>query len=226
MQSARGHSSLIGAADVIIEITNDDGLLTIRCEKQKDEEAFEVYYLRPVKVALPGDEDSLVLLPAHRVAVEFAPLTPHQRKVLETLNLEIFRDTGVKYGQLRTASGVPEGSIYRTLENLKKKGMISQGKSGEPYFITDVGRWAIEPSQGQNSVNNWMGVNKPSEPSQPSPSHQGGDDGSPAPLRHQPSSPSSPFRVMASDGARQVDKEAGNGTGRKVWKNAEPDIPN
>jgi RecA-family ATPase len=41
----RGSSALFGAADTIIELSNDDGLIQLRCEKSKDAKPFEDRYI-------------------------------------------------------------------------------------------------------------------------------------------------------------------------------------
>ncbi len=135
----RGHTSLRAAADVMVEISNDDGLVTIHCDKAKDEEPFENFYLRPVKITLFEDESSLVLLPANRV-LESEKLSGQKRKLLETLNLEIFRDTGAKVAQLNKDTSIAESTIYRLLSRLMEKDFVYQGNKGEPFFITEKGR--------------------------------------------------------------------------------------
>jgi AAA domain len=53
----RGSSALYGAADVIIEMINDDGRIQLRCEKSKDSAPFETRRLR-----LISSDDSCVLI--------------------------------------------------------------------------------------------------------------------------------------------------------------------
>jgi hypothetical protein len=144
--SERGHSSLRGACDVMIEITNDDDVIAIRCEKSKDEKPFETHYLSPIQVQVEGSDFSVVLLPADKVIKKYDAVKGHAKRILETLHLAVFESIGARFAQLGKSSGVPEGSIHRVLSNLKQRGLISQSNTGEPYFITEEGRKALEPS--------------------------------------------------------------------------------
>ena len=153
--SERGHSSLRGAVDIQIEISNDDGLVTVHCEKSKDDEPFEKFFLRPVKIYLSEDLDSLVLLPASKV-IEAEKLNPQARKVLEALALEVFEETGAKATQLIRDTGIPESSIYRLLSSLKRKEFITQSKSGEPYFIAESGRKALNSQELSNNSQDYL----------------------------------------------------------------------
>jgi hypothetical protein len=132
----RGSSALRGAADVMVELSNEDGTIVLQCSKVKDSEPFAPQYY-----TLLQTDGSCVIVPADSVIVtKHAPLTLSQRKILETLDLDVFANTGAKALQLSRATNVPESSVWRTLSNLKKKGYITQSDKGDPYYITESGR--------------------------------------------------------------------------------------
>jgi hypothetical protein len=135
--SERGSSALRGAADVMIEVTDDDGVITVACSKMKDAAPFEPRHYRLLPVG-----DSCVIVPAaHVMVTNDAPLTNRQRKVLETLALAVFEDTGAKASQLTDC--VPAGSLFRVLSELKRRGYIRQADKGDPYFITEEGKQTL-----------------------------------------------------------------------------------
>lgn len=134
----RGSSALFGACDSWIDFANDDGLITLSCGKAKDWHPFEPRYLRMVSRA-----DSVVLLPAEQVSQRGTTLTEGQRKVLETLALEVFRGPGAKSTQIMGSTGIPEKTLFRILSRLKRDGMVDQGRRGDPYTITSHGLQAI-----------------------------------------------------------------------------------
>lgn len=135
----RGSSAMYGAVDSWIDFANDDGLITVSCGKAKDWEPFAPRYLRMVKSL-----DSVVLLPSDQVSQRDGGLTEAQRKILETLVLDIFLDPGAKRAEIASASGINELTLYRVLSRLKRDGLINQSKKGDPYFITQAGMDAIK----------------------------------------------------------------------------------
>lgn len=135
----RGSSAMYAAVDSWIDISNDDGLITVNCGKAKDWEPFAPRYLRMVKSL-----DSVVLLSSDQVSGRDGELTEPQRKILETLILDIFTEAGAKRNEIASASGINELTLYRVLSRLKRSGYISQSKKGDPYFITKAGTNAIK----------------------------------------------------------------------------------
>ena len=134
----RGSSVLYGSVESWIDVTNDDGLITVACGKSKDSKPFPPRYLRMVESV-----DSVVLVPADQVSQRNAKLSEGQRKILETLALEIFRDAGARRAEIVSATGINDMTIFKVLSHLKKKGYINQSKKGDPYFLSDNGRDAI-----------------------------------------------------------------------------------
>jgi len=141
--SERGSSALRGGADSMIELSNDDGLISVNCTKSKDSEPFKTRYLRLVKVTTRDERDSCVLLLAEKVQVS-DELTDSQQRALEVLSWETFVKAGTSARILAEQARIPQGSIYRILTTLMKADYVSQAKKGEPYYITEAGKQALE----------------------------------------------------------------------------------
>ena len=60
----RGSSALDGAFDTLIAVTEDAGLINVRCSKQKDAGEFHQFKLKPDVQRLDNGESSVVLIPA------------------------------------------------------------------------------------------------------------------------------------------------------------------
>lgn len=143
----RGSSALRGASDVMIELTNSEGTITLTCSKMKDAEEFNKRFLRTVqRPARPG-QTSLILLPANQVEAEIR-LTANDQAVLNTLLSAMYGNSGARNRQIRDHSGVSEGSVPRTLEKLLNCGYIAKSSAKQPiYTITESGKTAYDQSQ-------------------------------------------------------------------------------
>lgn len=142
----RGSSSLKGGADTMIEITAEEDLIKIDCIKQKDAEAFEPYYLKRAKF-----DSSCVVVPAQpQDTINQDSGKPNAKllDLLEILNLDTFAQAGAKSQQLVSALNIGQSrsgvvTLYRNLSALKKRGYVSQGTKGDPFFILEEGRNAL-----------------------------------------------------------------------------------
>ncbi|HEX5733354.1 MAG TPA: AAA family ATPase [Blastocatellia bacterium] len=136
----RGSSALRGAADAMLEVSSDEGLITLACDKMKDASPFEPRRLRFVECA---EFESGVVIPASKVVNSDATLTAKQRSVLMTLNLVYFQDNGAGIKELIEATNIKQATLFRVLSDLKTGAYITQSEKSAPYFITDKGRKAI-----------------------------------------------------------------------------------
>ncbi|GEM_PF-2025523 len=142
--SERGSSALRAAADSMIELINEDGLIMLQCSKAKDSAPFKPRYLRLVQSG-----ESCVLVSAEKV-IEVS-LPNNQRKILQALNLPIYFDKEATRSQIGTDSGLQDSALSRALSALISKGMISQkGGRYTRYHITAAGKAAIEPNYQQS----------------------------------------------------------------------------
>lgn len=147
---ARGSSAIRAAVDMAHEVVREGDTVVLSCDKSKDIAKPDPIYLSMVESA-----DSLVLLPASRIARHTGAMDSQERALLEALSLGVFTETGAKTRQLVEVSGVPEGSAYRKLSTLRTRGYVQQGVKGDPYTITPAGRKALEDSDRGTSGGAW-----------------------------------------------------------------------
>lgn len=133
----RGSGAIRGAADNMVEIfPNGDGSVKVSCSKSKDEEHWVDEQLSFQAVLNSG-----VLVSTNGYAtLEYSDL---EMRVLEFLSLETFQTAGARVVQMVNALNIPERSIYRILSHLKKDCQIQQSKSGDPYYLTDLGKMTL-----------------------------------------------------------------------------------
>lgn len=143
--SERGSSALFGACDSVISLSNEDGIIALACAKSKDSKPFDTRFLRMIEVEVTQERTSCVLVPADRVNMKGAPLSPTQKKILETLALETFVDVGARAAVLQRATGIADTSLYRALGALMRSGYVRQAEKGDPYYIEARGHEAIAP---------------------------------------------------------------------------------
>ncbi len=163
--SERGSSALRGGADLMIEVTNDDDLITLSCSKSKETEGFDDRHLARVTIETRPGETSCVWLPTERTAPRKADrLTRPQREVLETLSAPLFVEVGARFSQLADAlPNISRSGLYKILNRLmdSRVGYISQGKRGEPFTITEAGQSALSTA-GTGSTSGKSTVSTPS----------------------------------------------------------------
>ena len=149
--SERGSSALRAACDAMIEVKDDDGLMTASCTKSKDGKGFADRRYRRVEIetgrTTPDNESetSCVLLPSDQV-VATGTLSLRGRKLLETLRLESFKETGARSSVLQEVSELRSSTFFRTISDLMRAGYVRQSSKGDPYYITDRGVAAITPT--------------------------------------------------------------------------------
>jgi hypothetical protein len=145
--SERGSSALRGGADLMIEVTNDDDLITLSCSKSKETEGFDDRHLARVTIETRPGETSCVWIPTTRVIhTKAGRLTRPQREVLETLNSPLFVEVGARFSQLADAlPNISRSGLYKILNRLmdSRVGYITQGRRGEPFTITEAGQSAL-----------------------------------------------------------------------------------
>ncbi len=163
----RGSSALKGAVDAMIELRNDDGVIEVSCAKMKDGAPFSPrrYELIPVL-----NTESCVLIPSDRLhRTKDDKLSNTQRKLLDFLAHSIFRDTGARSRDIEQAGIMQRSQVYTALSGLKDKGYLSQGAKGDPYYITDQGRSALEREYATSPKTNLVHPNAQVHKSNPSP---------------------------------------------------------
>jgi RecA-family ATPase len=126
--SMRGHSSLEGAVDTAIEVTQNEGVVKIRCTKQKDAAKFEPIYLHIVPVP---NTASVVLrdAPDERDELAMVHLVGRLRDWLDTH----CSSEGVTTVQMeRNVESVTEDDLLRAIKLMEDLGEIH--RTGSRWF--------------------------------------------------------------------------------------------
>jgi hypothetical protein len=118
----RGHSSLRGAADIMVAIQCKGHAVTVKCTKSKDCEPFatERYTLTP-------HLESMVLTP-------FGALNKDQLSILRT----VAANPGIKPTALIAKTNISQATVFRILREFKAKQLVN-AENGGCYSITDEG---------------------------------------------------------------------------------------
>lgn len=152
-KSYRGSSALFAAAYASVEVSKDDDVITISCDKAKNTPEFKARKFRLVQVetgrTLPDGqlETSCVFLPSDQVDdSQDTTLNRNRRKILELLAWEVFVSSGAKSTAIGDTLNLKGGSLYTPLSWLLKHGYARQASKGDPYFITDAGVLALSGS--------------------------------------------------------------------------------
>lgn len=125
----------------MIELVNQDGMIEVSSSKLKDGKPFETLYYSMLEHG-----ESVALVAATRSSKQSAKpntLKDNDRKILEMLNMEIYVDHGATNKRISDNTGITNGNLDRVLSRLKREGLMSQSKKGDPYFITVQGITAL-----------------------------------------------------------------------------------
>jgi hypothetical protein len=140
----RGNTALRGAADIMIKVSTDDGVVRVECDKLKDGPKWPDRFYKFLMVGSSG-----VLIPSDK-QIGGSELTQREIQVLEFLSLEVFIDCGARSNQIAKALNIPETSLYRILSRLESNSHIKHGSRGDPYTITSSG--SVAYSQTMNTA--------------------------------------------------------------------------
>ena len=124
--SNRGHSSMPAAMTAIIKVTRTSELVTLRCEKQKDDAPFEPITLRAVEY-LTGAGRSLALEDAKSRQLQMvaeAALSPGAQDALSVLAGGGV--SGLAYTEWKRATERPESTFNRQRAELEEAGMVEK----------------------------------------------------------------------------------------------------
>ena len=137
---ARGSSSLMAAADTMIECSAYRRTMTIQCEKQKDAEQFAEMTLELSKVDLGGGKSSCVLEPIDLLKQFVLPEDDPTSKNMLAILEEEFGPDGAKATQWQKAcekAKIPHKTFYRRLKELVSARIIAKDgdKQGARYRL-------------------------------------------------------------------------------------------
>jgi DNA-binding PadR family transcriptional regulator len=147
----RGHSSLIGASACIIKVTNDDGLITFRSEKQRNAQQHDPRLFRLVQKPEVG---GVVVLPTSKIDHRNSPPGELATRILEEL-CENIHTGGLILKEIADAVGLHSTTVTRSLKNLEAKGYVAvsseSGKRSKIYVPTQAGREFIRQKEQQQA---------------------------------------------------------------------------
>ncbi|WP_273380952.1 AAA family ATPase [Symbiobacterium thermophilum] len=136
--SERGSSALRAAADAMLSLQVENGVIRLKVDKLKEAPGVApVLYFR-----LKQEGNSCVVTLADGHARNQTVLTEQQRRVLETLSRLSDVSTA---SQWQTESGIPESSFFRAIKTLQDFGYVETRDAGKSkgYTLTDKGRQAL-----------------------------------------------------------------------------------
>lgn len=132
----RGSSALRGSIRMAMKVSqNDDGLISLTCEKANNSAGFDPRYFR-----LTPQGESVALIPSSKMTGRDAPLKQQHYDLLEALNLSVFAD-GASFSQLVDHTGLAKSTVNRALSKLLERDYLttSEGRS-KVYSLTVSGR--------------------------------------------------------------------------------------
>ena len=129
----RGSTALRAAADTMVKIINEDGLVTVSCDKQRDSAPFS-----PMRFRLAESADSVVLRRADDMPADL--LTDPLKRALEVL-LHTDVGTGVSNGAWRDSIGSASSSFYFHRKRLLDGGYVEE--VNKRWQLTSKGSEAV-----------------------------------------------------------------------------------
>jgi DNA-binding transcriptional ArsR family regulator len=133
----RGSSALGGAADVMMSLVAQKHGLALKCEKQKEAEPFEPISFRLKTVTIGDGLESCVVVSD---AIEAEPaLDEKHESALDVL--ATFRGASTTTGEWRKATGIPERTFYRIVDDLMEAGAIDRKPEGKNVRYTLNLKW-------------------------------------------------------------------------------------
>lgn len=157
----RGSSVLRGAADMMISVSNEEGIIKIGCGKAKDSKPFEHRYCRLQEVTITQnkmDIVSCVLEMWQKVRFDQNALSANQTRLLECLSSELFSE-GVRAPDLKAYSNIQGSSFYSALNILMKRGYVykkGRGAKIDPVVISQKGMDWIRSKANPDGIEKGM----------------------------------------------------------------------
>lgn len=132
----RGSSALRGGCATMIELSNNDGLITIRSDKTRHGAPFAPRYFR-----LTASATSAVLTPTSKVAGRALPVMGKQIQVLEVLRRAYYGGRAT-FNELAEATEISKSTLSESVSRLMERGYVHKEKEGRTTIVTltDVGR--------------------------------------------------------------------------------------
>lgn len=142
----RGSSALRGAADTMIEMSNEEGYIRIACSKIKDGKPFPSRMVKRVDVVVGNGESSCVLVSADKVQEDLMDLSENQRRIVQFLADGVY-DEGARTTDVKGALDMGNSSFYKSIRTLKKRRIVEKTGKYDPWILTQFG-WQVAKKHG------------------------------------------------------------------------------
>lgn len=134
----RGSTVLAGAAESVLELTNNEGSIKVTQTMCKDGKTIEPRLLRLMEVGIEPGITSCVLLPQSMVLENPNELTPNQSTLIGVL-CDLY-DRGARTSDLKGACNFGNTTFYEVLKSLSKRGIIDKEGRYDPWVLTQYGK--------------------------------------------------------------------------------------
>jgi hypothetical protein len=135
----RGSSALRGAADMMIELSSVNNVITLKCSKSKNTAGFETKKLRLLSLQIDEERNSCVIVDSSEVIVAEDELGTYETSIIEWLSSSDLFDQGARAKDLMTATEIPRGSFYRVIKSLMQRNLVKKDGKYDPYILTKKG---------------------------------------------------------------------------------------
>lgn len=132
----RGSGALGGAADVMIEMSDNEDSIKIACTKMKDAVEFAPRYVKMEIITLEPGITSCILIDHKRADDVKDHLTPNQRLIIEWLASDRVFGDGARNAQLREATNMNANTFYKVIRNLADRGYVKRIGKSDPWILT------------------------------------------------------------------------------------------
>ncbi len=138
-EAERGHSSLRGGMDTMIELKKEDRRIIVSCSKMKDAEHF-----RPFALELVAVQESLVLTAENTSAVNAAAVSSKNREALISLQRTALSD-GLSASAWLKVTGLKDRTFYVARKQLIALGYVAVSGRGRMarYHVTPEGEQVV-----------------------------------------------------------------------------------
>lgn len=133
----RGSTALRGALDAMVLVQNENGHITLSCEKQKDAPPFA-----PISLRMKSVDTSCVLVTTNgELVASDEGMRQQHHQAIKSLSADFLED-GAPSTKWLKSSRVKEQTFYRAVTDLVRWGYVNKPKEkrGGHYTLTDRGR--------------------------------------------------------------------------------------
>jgi hypothetical protein len=134
-ETYRGSSSIEGAADTMILVEAEGANLTVKCEKAKDAEQFELIKLTRSVVTLRGQMTTSCVIQSHTGRGTTDELVASEQALMAIMWDLLGTTAAVSRTELKDLAKLPKQTFYRATKSLVSKGaLLNVGTMSRPVY--------------------------------------------------------------------------------------------